>query len=186
MRMNRPDEPAEDYLLLEDAALLGQCEVDTYRASGPGGQHRNKVSSGVRLRHRPTGVMAKGEESRSQHDNKRMALRRLRMHLACQVRRDATCEAPPPVLAECLFRGKGARAGNLLRLKLGRRDRRFWPVAAAVLDVLEARQGRLSEAAAVLGISTGNLSSFLTGERHLLAAAQRIRQRHGLKLLRQG
>ena len=182
--MNRPDDSHEEFLLLEDAALLAQCVVDTYRASGPGGQHRNKVSSGVRLRHRPTGVSAQGEESRSQHDNKRMALRRLRMHLACQLRRPVACDAAPPAVAECLIRGKGAAAGDRPRLKVGRRDRRFWPVAAAVLDVLEVRQGRLSEAAAVLGISTGNLASFLTDERHLLAAAQGIRQRHGLKPLR--
>src|SRR6186997_2912367 len=57
--------------------LLAQCEVDTYRASGPGGQKRNKTSSAVRLRHGPTGLIVIAEESRSQHDNKAKALTRL-------------------------------------------------------------------------------------------------------------
>lgn len=49
---------AVDYLSLTDAELLRQCNVDTYRASGPGGQHRNKTESAVRLRHTPTGCVS--------------------------------------------------------------------------------------------------------------------------------
>src|SRR5204862_463400 len=63
---------------LTDDQLLAQCAVDTYRASGPGGQKRNKTSSAVRLRHHPTGLLVIAEESRSQHENKARALRRLR------------------------------------------------------------------------------------------------------------
>jgi len=55
---------------LTDERLLAQCEVDTYRASGPGGQKRNKTSSAVRLRHPPTGLIVIAEESRSQHENR--------------------------------------------------------------------------------------------------------------------
>src|SRR6185369_15700392 len=66
---------------LTDPQLLAQCEVDTYRASGPGGQKRNKTSSAVRLRHLPSGLSVIAEESRSQHENKARALKRLRQRL---------------------------------------------------------------------------------------------------------
>ncbi len=66
---------------LSDAQLLAQCEVDTYRASGPGGQKRNKTSSAVRIRHPPSGLLVIAEESRSQHENRARALRRLRQAL---------------------------------------------------------------------------------------------------------
>src|SRR5829696_10336405 len=70
-----------DWAALTDAQLLAQCEVDTYRASGPGGQKRNKTSSAVRLRHLPSGLSVIAEESRSQHENKARALKRLRQRL---------------------------------------------------------------------------------------------------------
>jgi len=61
-----------------DVELLGECEVDTFRASGPGGQHVNKTESAVRLTHRPSGVVVTCREDRSQHRNKTTCLRKLR------------------------------------------------------------------------------------------------------------
>jgi len=180
-----------DPLALDDPSLLAQCDVHYYRSSGPGGQHRNKVSSAVRLRHRDSGVSAHGDDSRSQHDNKRLALRRLRMNLACQTRREIDLQALsthgesalPPHVTECLFtpRGRGETASR--RLEIGPRDHRFWHVAAFVLDLLHACNGRVGDAAALLGITTGNFSDLLTSDRHLLAAAQGIRKANGLKPL---
>lgn len=175
---------ADEYLSLEDDALLRQCEVQVYKSSGPGGQHRNKVSSAVRLVHTPTRVSAHGDDSRSQHENKRLALKRLRMNLAMHLRGAVdTSSGPPPFVRECMFQPRGRGPDAAVRLEVGARDFRFWRVAAWVLDVLDARGGRVGEAAAVVGITTGNLSDLLTSERHLLAAAQEIRKRHGLKPL---
>jgi len=170
-----------DYLGLDDDDLLGQCDVQTYRASGPGGQHRNKVSSAVRLHHRPTGVTVQATESRSQHENRRRAVGRLRMEIACRVRRpvDPRAFEPPALLAECVFVPRGARAGGTRRIEIGRKDRRFWPVVAVVLDLLDALEGALADAAALLGVSTSNLVRLLKSDRHLLAAAQQLRKRHG-------
>jgi ribosome-associated protein len=63
---------------LSDDALLAQCESDVFVASGPGGQHRNKTESGVRLTHPPTGVTVMATERRSQLQNRGIALERLR------------------------------------------------------------------------------------------------------------
>ena len=61
-----------------DDDLLRECEIDTFRSSGPGGQHVNKTESGVRLRHLPSGVVVTSRETRSQHQNKALCLRKLR------------------------------------------------------------------------------------------------------------
>lgn len=159
----------------DDAGLLAECEVDTYRASGPGGQKRNKTESAVRLRHRPTGIIVVAVESRSQAENRTRALKRLRAALALRVR-----QAPPEGVPDAVTAGIGKDG----RLRLGLRDARYLPAAAAVLDVLAATRGSVSDAAARLGLTTGNLSGFLTADEDLMTEANRIRATFSLKPLR--
>jgi hypothetical protein len=71
---------------IDPERLWQQCEMQMVRRGGPGGQHRNKTSSGVVLTHRPTGLIGEAAERRSQADNRRLALRRLRHALAIGVR----------------------------------------------------------------------------------------------------
>jgi protein subunit release factor B len=65
-------------LSLDDAPLLAQCEEQFFVARGPGGQHRNKTASGVRLSHSPTELSVTATERRSQAQNRSAALERLR------------------------------------------------------------------------------------------------------------
>jgi hypothetical protein len=167
---------------LSDEQLLAQCEVDTYRASGPGGQKRNKTSSAVRLRHPPSGLLVIAEESRSQHENRARALRRLRQALYLKLREPLAAEE---LTAERLAARPdyGSARDGEGRLHLGTRDARFWPAVGVVLDVLLATQARLSEAAAALGTSTGNLGDFLRSDDKVFEQANLMRLQFGHKPL---
>jgi len=168
---------------LTDQQLLAQCQVDTYRASGPGGQKRNKTSSAVRIRHPPSGLMAIAEESRSQHENRAKALKRLRQAFFLKLRMPlAPAElAPESLAARDGYDGARDRSG---RLDLGKKDARFWPAVGVVLDVLMAQEARVSEAAKVLGISTANLLAFLETSPKVWEQANMLRARFGCKPLR--
>jgi hypothetical protein len=111
------------------------------------------------------------EESRSQHENRARALRRLRQALYLKLRDELAAEIQAP----------RTLAG---RLDLGRKDPRFWPTVGLVLDVLQAVEARVSEAAARLGISTGNLIDFLAVEPKVWEQANVLRTKFGQKPLK--
>jgi hypothetical protein len=167
---------------LTDAQLLAQCEVDTYRASGPGGQKRNKTSSAVRLRHAPSGLIVIAEESRSQHENRQRALRRLRQALYLKIRDDLPVDSLAPDALRQREDYREARTASG-RLNLGRKDPRFWPAVGVILDVLASVEARVSDAARILGISTGNLIDFLTVDPKVWEQANILRARFGHKPL---
>jgi hypothetical protein len=87
-----PRREAKRAAALGDEALLAQCRLETFVAGGPGGQHRNKAATGVRLRHPATGLAATATERRSQAQNRREALLRLRRRL------EALAHVPAPRL----------------------------------------------------------------------------------------
>ncbi len=64
-----------------DDMLLAECVVNTFRATGPGGQSVNTADSAVRLKHLPSGIVVVARRERSQYLNKQAALARLRQRL---------------------------------------------------------------------------------------------------------
>lgn len=172
------NKPAAAYLDLCDEELLSQCEVDAYRASGPGGQKRNKTSSAIRLRHRPTGLAVTAEEDRSQHVNKARAIRRLRRAIALHIRGEIVlCDyRPGPLVAEM------ARDGG--RISVSRRDPRYYRIIHEVLDVFSACGMSLGEAAIHTGVKTGRLVKLFQTDPKLWERVNQMRGSAGLKPLR--
>jgi protein subunit release factor B len=77
-------------------ALAKQVVIETYRSSGPGGQRKNKTETAVRLTHLPSGITVIGTEYRSQAQNRKLALERLREHLL-KLNRPRRRRMPTPV-----------------------------------------------------------------------------------------
>ena len=163
--------PRDTFLTEPDDKLLAQCTVETYRASGPGGQHRNKTESAVRLTHRPTGVVATATERRSQHENRHRALVRLRKAIVLEVREAPPGGGPGDALADAL--------GDAAWPRVSQKSPIYLVVGAQVLDHLEAAGGRVSDMAERLGASTASLVKFLSLDDDLWQVANRIRQRFG-------
>ena len=182
---------AHPYLSLTDDELVRECVVETMRASGPGGQHRNKTDSGVRLRHTPTGVVAQAFERRSQHENRAVALRRLRERIALEWRQPLTPRPPPHLRGE-----EVAAPGETdvmpevaailpgARQRVGPNNERYWAGIAGVLDLFVALECSVSETAAALGISTGALSRLLLESPAVGAKVNELRAARGMRALR--
>lgn len=69
---------------------MRDLKIEYFKSSGPGGQHKNKRFTAVRITHLPTGIVAVGTESRSQAQNKEEALRRIYKKIAAKRRRRKT------------------------------------------------------------------------------------------------
>ncbi len=172
--------PRIDYLLASDDQLIAQCEVDRYRASGPGGQHRNKTESAVRLRHKLTGIAAIGEDSRSQSENKLHAVRRLRSALALGVREPVFLDPYAPSARLAAFVAAGtAPLGAKTKLTGG-----YWAAIAELLDLIVANNLEIGSSAQRLGITTGALSKMLLHDDAVARVVNDLRRAKAMRPLR--
>lgn len=156
--------------------LLGDCEIRRGRRSGPGGQHRNKVETAIVVTHLPTGVKGTATERRSQEQNRQVAIFRLRLNLALNVRVARSTGNTPSDLwqSRCV--------GN--RLKVSSTHDDFPSLLAEALDVIEAHNWDVREAAEALGITASQLIKFLKIEPSALAKVNEHRRGLSLRPLR--
>ena len=156
-------------------ALLQECRVERLRRSGPGGQHRNKVETGVRLLHHPTGVRAEACERRSQAENQRIALARLRVNLALEIR----CPCAAGQNSSELWQSR-CRGG---RIDVSASHDDFPTLLAEALDRIAACESDVRQAAATLACSPSQLVKLLKKEPRALALVNRWRGERGLSRL---
>ncbi len=164
-------------------ALLGQCDVTRLRRQGPGGQHRNKVETAIVLVHRPSGVKSEANERRSQRENHRVAVHRLRVNLALAIRgkRASTesAEILPNTNPSALWRARVVGR----RIKVSPRNDDFPALLAEALDTIGRRQFDAVTAAEDLGVSTSQLIKLLRIEPRALKQTNEQRAKLGLKAL---
>ncbi len=158
-------------------SLLKQCEVNFGRISGPGGQHRNKVETAVRLVHKPTELEGYATERRKQYENRIMAIRRLRLKLATQVR---TKVDPNRYRPSALWESR--RQGKQMSVNPKHKD--YPALLAEAMDLITARRFDAAGAAGVLKITTSQLAKLLRHEKKAMAAVNDGRAERGMPPLK--
>jgi hypothetical protein len=156
---------------LSDENLGKLVQVRFKRDRGPGGQHRNKVETGVVAKHTPSGIEASATERRSQADNRKVALFRLRLELALQLREPI--DSNPTDLWNGRLRGA--------RIQVSALHNDFPSLLAEAMDTLEHFDWNLPAAAEFLGTSSSQLVKFLKQEPRAFLFLNAQRAERGLR-----
>jgi hypothetical protein len=154
--------------------LLKQCDETRTRRGGPGGQHRNKVETAVVLVHRPTGLSAEASERRSQAENRRVALWRLRLLLAVSHRE------PPAATPSSLWQSR--LRGQQLSIAADHDD--YPALVAEAIDRLAMVGFEMGPAADALAVSMSQLTKLFRKMPAAWVAVNRLRGEAGLPRLK--
>lgn len=156
--------------------LLRECDCRRTKRSGPGGQHRNKVETAFIIEHRPTGVIAEANERRSLEQNRQVAIGRLRVRLAAQVR--LTLEENAPLSELWLERSKGGK------VVVSESHDAFPALLAEAIDRLAHFEYQTSVAAKAMGISTTSLVNLIAKSVEAMTRVNLERAGRGMPKLR--
>lgn len=160
---------------LSPEELLAECHVRADRRGGPGGQHRNKVQTAVIIEHPLTGICAEASERRSQIDNRRVALFRLRLQLAIHCRSTALDDKrmlPPSGLWSSRAQGS--------RITVSKTHDDFPAILAELLDALSDCEYDLAVASQHFSTTSSQLTRLLRSYPPALAAVNKQRSQLGL------
>ncbi|HUP77260.1 MAG TPA: peptide chain release factor-like protein [Pirellula sp.] len=145
--------------------MLAQCKLTFSRASGPGGQNRNKVETSVQIEYLPASIIAAASECRTQNDNRKVAVQRLRCKLAIELRTTPVTETNDS--------SSGAPANEQVGSKTWReycRNGRVdiaesnsdWPtILAEIIGILSECDWSTGRAATILGTTSSQLVKLL-------------------------
>jgi hypothetical protein len=162
---------------LDEAELLADCDLSKGRSSGPGGQHRNKVESLVRLHHTPSGVDAHAGERRSASENRSVAIFRLRLALAVLVR----THVPIGDIRSDLWKSRCTREG---KLPVNPEHKDYPAMLAEALDVVWSTGLDPKKAALRLTCSMSQLVKLIKDHPPALVALNEARAEAGEHALR--
>lgn len=133
--------------------LLEDCEMQKTRRGGPGGQHRNKVESAIVITHLPSKIVGQAGERRSQHENRAVALERLRLNLAMGLRLPVAVQQAPSQLWRSRVTSR--------KIVISPEHTDFPALVAEAMDFIQACQFDLAQAAKRLSVSNSQLVKFL-------------------------
>jgi len=150
------------WLKSDDKELFAHCAMESFQASGPGGQKRNRKLSAVRIIHKPSNISVTSTETRSQSNNRHIALKKLRIKLAVEVRGPAI---------------------SLDRLKISLSNSIYPLWIALLFDKLWEFDFSISKTAESLGISTSKLIKLIARDSNIWKIINYSRENLGLNKL---
>lgn len=156
---------------------MKQCTIGFGRDGGPGGQHRNKVDTAVRLVHEASGIEVRANQRRKQYENRKVATHRMREQLAILLR----CRVPQRGFEPSeVWRQR--RQGQ--KLPVNPRNSDYPALLAEAMDVIVARNFDVAGAAGMLGITMSQLARLLRHHKRAFGIVNEERIARGLPKLK--
>ncbi|MFK7759905.1 MAG: peptide chain release factor-like protein [Phycisphaerales bacterium] len=174
--LDRPAQRDTHPAALPIEELLKDCVITKGRSSGPGGQHRNKVSTHIFITHTPTGTTAQAGERRSAKENQSVAVSRLRHTLAMTIR----IFVPSGDIRSELWKSRTHKQ----RISCATKHKDYPSMLAEALDVLDASGYEPTKAAMRLECSSTQLLKLISAHPPALVYVNAQRERHGMHPLK--